>query len=145
MSTKEGHGLLDRRARFEQLSGPGGGRQFGIWLPGFFIAPDPVTRETLGIQPSLGKTIIKAHVDAAVALGLSRNEPNSRVGLVPIFIIAEQNPICVGEHENRARVNGQAEAAEKCQGQWKLHPTLLSQRLVASRHRRIARCTRGQR
>jgi hypothetical protein len=106
MSLEEGNGFLDRRARFEQLPVPGGSRQFGIWLPGFFIARDPVGRETFGVHTALGKPIIKANVNAAVVPGLGWNEPDSGFRVGPVFIIAEQNPIRVGEHEDRARVNG---------------------------------------
>ena len=134
MSSKEGNGFLDRRARFEQLAVPDRGRQFGIWLPCFFRACDPVGRETFGIHSSLRKPIIKAHINAAVALGVGRNEPNSGPGIGPVFIIAEQNPIFVGEHKDGARVNGRGNKREDCEDHCKLHGDRLRRVFVVSPH-----------
>jgi hypothetical protein len=116
----KGDGLLDRRARFEHALVAHDHWQIRLRLPGLLVARHPVEGETLGIDPALGPAIIVAEINRAVMLRSRRHEPDPRLAARPVFVIAKQDSIGVGQHEDRAGSDRQGDNAPECQGQQEL-------------------------
>src|SRR5689334_7255981 len=86
-----------------------------IGLPFLLVSPYPIKGEPLGVQPAHGPAIVKTDIDRAVITDASRVEPNSRNGIRPIFVVAEQRAVGIGQHKNGAGVHWQADERNACQ------------------------------
>src|ERR1035438_6241346 len=113
----ESDGVGDRGASLEHSLAriPPSERQMSIRLIFLLVSRDPVVGEALCVQSALGKTIIKANINCAIISVTGWQEPYSRLWVRPIFVVTEQRPIGIGQHENGAGVSRRGGEGEKRQ------------------------------
>ena len=70
--------------------------------------------------------------------GAGGNEPNPRFWVGPVFIVAEQGPIGVCEHEDGASADGGRDQAGQRQDQRKFHREYLSQATMMLFHKGLS-------
>ena len=117
MLSKKGDGISDSGAGFEQAFGriSPNALHTGTWFPILVEASHPVAGEAFRVQAASGPTINIADVRTAIIPVAGRNEPNPRLRVRPILVIAEQRPVGIGKHENGAGVNRRGNNGENSQ------------------------------
>jgi len=123
MRAKEGNGLFDGGAAFEGLLTritPDDGYAW-VGLPFFRVARHPVEGEPFCVHSALSIIIIKADVDPPIMFVTAGDKPNPRFWIRPILIVAEQSPVGIRQHENRAGINPHRHEAEQSRAKTGFH------------------------
>jgi hypothetical protein len=100
----EGDRRIGRCTGFEHALGgePPHGLLVGGRLPDLLVAGDRVERQALGIHPAQTQPVVEADIYGAKVVGARGDEPDPGVRIDPIFIVAKQHLLAVGEQEDRA-------------------------------------------
>ena len=117
----EGNGCFNSGARFEHFLIATNFRQRGIRVPLLIPAGQPIAGQTFGIHSALGPAVIVTDKDAAVMVRAGGSEPNPGFSIWAILVVAEQDPICIGEHEHCAGRHLNCRKAERQPGEKRSH------------------------
>src|SRR5262249_52361312 len=93
-----------------------GGPPLRVRPPLLLESGHPIVGEPPGVEPALSPAVVEAEVGAAVAPGIARDEPDPGVGVGPILVVAEEDVLAIGHHDDRARGDGAGREGDERQG-----------------------------